>query len=104
MKHLLLACLLLTCCTGCGLYGTTRYDVQVNTQQILFDDTKTLKTASSCSFLLLGFVPWPWHKHKTPDTLLEAIQQAGIKRVVWMDSTYNYKFTYANACRHAYGY
>lgn len=90
--------------TGCGLYGTTQYSLQVEAQQANFQHMENLKKGSSCSFLLLGFIPWPWHKHKTPDTLLEAIQQANIKHVVWLDSTYDYKFTYANACRNVYGY
>jgi len=101
-------CILLfcVCCllTGCGVYATTRYYVQVDAQQARFDTTRPLKKGASCSFLLLGFIPWPWHKHKTPDTVLEALQQANIQKLVWMDTTYDYKFTYANACRNVYGY
>ena len=89
---------------GCGLYGTTKYNVDLNAQQADLNDMEHLKKASSCSFLLLGFIPWPWHKHKTPDTLFEAMQQAQIHKIVWLDSTYDYKFTYANKCQNAYGY
>lgn len=104
MKKLIL---LLTCgilLTGCGLYGTTKYSVDLNAQQADLSDIEHLKKASSCSFLLLGFLPWPWHKTKTPDTLFEAMQQEGIHHIVWLDSTYDYKFTYANSCQNAYGY
>ena len=51
-----------------------------------------------------GVIPWPWHKTKTPDTLIGAIQEAGIKNIVWIDSTYDYKLTYAYSCRNVYGY
>lgn len=104
MKQLFILVFLCNFLVGCGLYATTQYTVQTDAQQSMFDDSRPLKKGSSCSFLLLGVVPWPWHKHKTPDTLLEAIQQAGIKKLVWIDSTYDYKFTYANMCRNAYGY
>jgi len=99
--------ILLLCCacfTGCGIYGTTKYSVTLNAPLADFSRIKELKKGSSCSFLLLGFIPWPWHKTKTPDTLLEAIEQQDIKQVVWIDSTYMYKITYGYACNNVYGY
>ena len=99
--------LLLMCCflfAGCGLYGTTKYHVTLNAQEADLHDIEHLKKASSCSFLILGFIPWPWHPNKTPDTLFEAMEKADIKKIVWLDSTYDYKFTYADKCQNAYGY
>ena len=89
---------------GCGLYGTTKYSVDLNAQQADFSQPDKIKKASTCSFLLLGFIPWPWHKHKTPDTLFEAIAQQQIQQIVWIDSTYLYKITYGYACNNVYGY
>lgn len=104
MKKLIISIICIGFITGCGLYGTTQYALQLDAQQINFKPTEELKQGSSCSFLLLGVIPWPWHKTKTPDTLLGAIKEANIKKIVWIDSTYDYKLTYAYSCRNVYGY
>ncbi len=104
MKKLLILIICGMLLAGCGLYGTTKYSVNLNAEESDLTHATQLKKASACSFLLLGFLPWPWHKNKTPDTLFEAMQQEGFSRVVWLDSTYDYKFTYANKCQNAYGY
>jgi len=104
MKELIIIWVCSILFVGCGLYGTTKYSVDLNAQQTDLTHIENLKKASSCSFLLLGFIPWPWHKHKTPDTLFEAMQQKEIHHIVWLDSTYDYKFTYADKCQNAYGY
>lgn len=101
LSILIISCMLFC---GCGLYGTTKYSVTLNAQAADLHDIEHLKKASSCSFLILGFIPWPWHPNKTPDTLLEAMQKEGIEKIVWIDSTYDYKFTYADKCQNAYGY
>jgi len=104
MKKTILLILSAALLAGCGLYGTTKYSVDLNAQQADFSRIAEIKKGSSCSFLLLGFIPWPWHKTKTPDTLMEAIQQQGIKEIIWIDSTYKYKITYGYACNNVYGY
>ena len=104
MKRLSIIIIFCTLLAGCGLYSTTKYSVDLNAQQVNFSHVENVKKASTCSFLLLGFIPWPWHKHKTPDTLFEAMQAQGIKHIIWLDTTYDYKFTYANKCQNAYGY
>lgn len=86
------------------LYGTTQYNIRLDAQQADFSRPEDLKMGSTCTFLVLGFIPWPWHKTKTPDTLLGALIQADIHQVVWIDSTYDYKFTYAYSCKNVYGY
>ena len=100
-------CVLVLCScffVGCGLYGTTKYSVNLDAQQADLRDIEHLKKVSSCTFLLLGFIPWPWHPNKTPGTLFEAMKQGNMQKVIWLDSTYNYKFTYADKCQNAYGY
>lgn len=101
LTFILLSVLLLA---GCGLYGTTQYNLQLQAQAADFSHKEDLKKGSSCTFLVLGVIPWPWHKNRTPDTLIDAIKEADIQHVVWIDKTYDYKFTYANACRNVYGY
>ena len=104
MKKLCILAIFCIAINGCGLYSATKYSVDLNAQQTKLTGAGEIKKASTCSFLLLGFIPWPWHKHKTPDTLFEAMQAQGITHIVWLDSTYDYKFTYANKCQNAYGY
>lgn len=104
MKHFITLLVCLTFLSGCGLYGTTQYNLQLQAQAADFTHKEELKKGSSCTFLVLGFIPWPWHKNKTPDTLIGAIHEANIRRIVWIDSTYDYKFTYANSCHNVYGY
>lgn len=94
------------CCfslCACGIYSTTQYNNTVDITQTDFSKIQDFKKASSCSYLVLGFIPWPWAE-KTPDTLFEAIEQSGIKKVVFMDKTFDYHFTYARSCINAYGY
>lgn len=104
MKKLTLSLLAVTLLAGCGLYSTTQYNLQLQAQNADFSHKEDLKKGSTCTFLLLGVIPWPWHKHRTPDTLIDAIKQEDIQQVVWIDKTYDYKFTYANSCRNVYGY
>ena len=103
MKKLSLAACACIFLAGCGLYGTTQYNIRLDAQQADFSRPEDLKMGSTCTFLVLGFIPWPWHKTKTPDTLLGALIQADIHQVVWIDSTYDYKFTYAYSCKNVYG-
>ena len=104
MKKLSIIIIFCVLISGCGVYATTKYSVDLNAQQTNLSHMEDVKKASACSFLLLGFIPWPWHKHKTPDTLFEAMQEQGIQHIVWLDTTYDYKLTYANKCQNAYGY
>lgn len=70
------------CCLSlcaCGIYSTTQYNNTVDITQTDFSKIQDFKKASSCSYVVLGFIPWPWAE-KTPDTLFEAIEQSGIKK------------------------
>lgn len=103
MYKIILALAAAACLCGCGLYGTTQYTNTVDLTRADFSRPQDLKTASSCTFLVLGFIPWPWADH-TPDTLLQAIEQSGMQKVQLVDKTYDYRFTHARSCTNAYGY
>lgn len=102
IKQITLFILLSTCLCGCGIYGTNQYSNTIDITHTDFSKIHELKKASACSFLILGFIPWPW-ANKTPDTLFEAIEQSGIHKVVFIDKTFDYHITYARSCVNAYG-
>lgn len=89
---------------GCGVYSTYPVNNVLDITKADFSRASEFKKGSTCSFLILGFIPWPWHSNKTPDTLLEAIKQANIQKVEFFEITYDYHFAYANRCKNVYGY
>ncbi len=103
IKQITLFILLSVCLCGCGIYVTNNYNNTIDITHTDFSKIKDFKKASTCSFLVLGFIPWPW-ADKTPDTLFEAIEQSGIKQVVFMDKTFDYHITHARSCVNAYGH
>lgn len=104
MYKLLFSAVAAALLAGCGLYATSPVNNTLDITRADFSDAAHFKHGKSCSLLILGFIPWPWHANKTPDTLLETIRQADIQKVEFFEITYDYHFAYAYRCKNVYGY
>lgn len=102
MKKLL--CVLCLCfyIGGCMFY-TNGYENLVDLSASDFSEPQKIKKGSKCSLLILGFIPWPFGT-PGPDNEIQAIEEAGIKKVQITDYSYDYFFFYANFCHNIYGY
>ena len=87
---------------GCMFY-TNGYENLVDLSSSDFSEAQNLKKGSKCSLLILGVIPWPFG-NSGPDNEMEAIKEAGIKKVQITDYSYDYFFFYANFCHNIYGY
>lgn len=104
MHKLLFSIVAAALLAGCGLYATSPVNNTLDITRADFSRANEFRHGQSCSLLILGFIPWPWHANKTPDTVLGAIQKAGIQKVEFFEKTYDYHFFYAYACKNVYGY